>query len=320
MELFSLVLINLLCLGVTYVFISAKVQKAVSEYYDKKLNRAIEMATSETMNELDRTVSIIESRLSALRTMIEKAELLAKEFKHYQKNDQFEQPNTKQRIDEVPPYYEMGLSMESELSNIESKLEQKTEVLEVPSSLLKEQRSGIAQAYQANQHIISESDIQTTDGAVNQVFSKIGRAVKGMMGMEENQTPTDEAKSNVVLPQYRPKTDYTVGGNPFSEEKSKSVIIRDQNKEGILQKEFLTSLSAASDPAFAMYQNNFEDQIDLSMQSVMLELPSSASKIDKVVFLLKKGYSHDQISDFMNIGIHEIHLIETIRLDRTRRI
>ncbi len=295
-----------------YVFISAKVQKAVSEYYDHKLNRAIDMATSETIRELDNTVGVIESRLSALRTLMEKAELLAKEFKHYQVPENRKATDTKQVIDEVPPYLEMGMSLEKELT------------LPTPqppaSPALKEQRIGIGQVYQSNVYRAKEDEIQTTDGAVNLAFSKLGRVVKGMIGIDESAKPSDEAVGNIQLPVNKPKMDYTVGGDPFAEDEKLSTFIRDENKEGKTRREFLTQLAYANDPSYAKHQKNFEDQISLSIESALEELPASATKIDKVVFLLKKGYDHEEISEFMNIGTHEIHLIETIRLDRSRRI
>ncbi|GBF50508.1 hypothetical protein LPTSP4_20340 [Leptospira ryugenii] len=312
MELFSLVLINLLCLGVTYVFISAKVQKAVSEYYDQKLNRAIDLATSETIRELDRTVGIIESRLAALRAMLEKVESMGQNLQNGINNPQTS--FSKQSIDEVPPYLEMGLSMDQEMK--ESKKEEEP----IPEVLIKEQRNGIASVYQSNQQILQDLEKQTTDGAVTQAFSKLGKVVKGMMGMESDLQPSLEAVQNVNVPQFRPKMDFTVTGDPFSEEKSKSIIIRDETTEGNIRREFLTSLSAAADPAFAIYQNQMEDNIQLSLQAVLKDLPESATKIDKVIFLIKKGYSDEQISEFMNIGIHEIKLIKTIRLDRSRRV
>lgn len=312
MELFSLVLINMLFGGVMYVFISAKVQKAVSEYYDTKLNRAIDMATSETMKELDSTVGVIESRLSALRNLMEKAELLVKEFKHYQVPENRIVSATKQRIDEVPPYMEMGMSLQEELA--------KPTPPSVQVPVLKEQRGGIGQVYQSNAYLAKEEEIQTTDGAVNQAFSKLGRVVKGIIGMEENGKPSDEAIGKVNIPVMKPKMDYTVGGDPFAADEKQSTVIIDENKEGKTRREFLTQLSYANDPAFEKYQKNFEDQISLSIESVLEELPPSATKIDKVVFLLKKGYDREEISEFMNIGTHEIHLIETIRLDRSRRV
>ncbi|TGN13779.1 hypothetical protein [Leptospira ilyithenensis] len=313
MELFSLVLINILFGGILYVFVSAKVQKSVSEYYDKKLDRAIDMATSETIKELDATVGVIESRLVALRSMIEKAELIAKEFKHYESVN-VERPANKQTLDEVPPFRELGMSLEKELS--QAKLAE----AEPTIHSLKEQRSGVGEVYRSNQFLANESEVVTTDGAVNQVFGKLGRAVKGILGMEGMNTPTNDAIGAVELPQFKPKMDFTVGGNPFSEKKEESNIIRDENKEGKTRKEFLTEMAYANDPAYASHQRNFEDQIVLSLESALEELPASAGKIDKVVHLLKKGYSHEDISDVMNIGTHEIHLIETIRLDRSRRI
>lgn len=290
MELFSLVLINLLFCGMMYVFIAAKVQKAVSEYYDKKLNRAIDMATAETIRELDATVSIIESKMVALRTMMEKGETLVKEFKHYQNQ---------------------GLSMKSELVSPPER--------EEPSLDLKEQRTGIGKIYQANQIPVSIEEAETTEGAVNQAFGKLGKAVKGMFGMEPLTEPSKEAIDNLEVPTFQPKMNYTVGGNPFAEEKPTEAI-RNELIEGPKKREFLNEVSKANDPSFASYQRMNLDKVDFSIESALEELPASATKIDKVVHLIKKGYKHKEISEAMNIGIHEIHLIETIRLDRSRRI
>ncbi|TGK46855.1 hypothetical protein [Leptospira bouyouniensis] len=291
MELFSLVLINLLFCGMMYVFISAKVQKAVSEYYDKKLNRAIDMATAETIRELDATVSIIESKMVALRSMMEKGEALVKEFKHYQNQ---------------------GLSMKSEL--VPTPVETEEPILDT-----KEQRTGIGKIYQANQIPVTIDEAETTEGAVNQAFGKLGKAVKGMFGMEAMNSPTKEAIENLEVPTFQPKMNYTVGGNPFTEEKPTEAI-RNEIIEGTKKREFLNEVSKANDPAFASYQRMNLDKVEFSIESALEELPPSATKIDKVVHLIKKGYKHDEISEAMNIGIHEIHLIETIRLDRSRRI
>ncbi|TGL87830.1 hypothetical protein EHQ68_00245 [Leptospira congkakensis] len=291
MELFSLVLINLLFCGMMYVFISAKVQKAVAEYYDKKLNRAIDMATAETIRELDATVAVIESKMVALRSMMEKGEALVKEFKHYQSS---------------------GLSMKSEL--VPDLTAEEELALDI-----KEQRTGIGKIYQANQIPVPSDEVETTEGAVNQAFGKLGKAVKGIFGMEEVNAPSNEAMDNLEVPTFQPKMNYTVGGNPFAEEKT-SDLIRNELTHGPKKREFLNEVSKANDPAFASYQKMSLDKVDLSIESALEELPVSATKIDKVVHLIKKGYKHDEISEAMNIGIHEIHLIETIRLDRSRRI
>ncbi|MCU0823475.1 MAG: hypothetical protein MUF77_02395 [Leptospira sp.] len=325
MELFSLVLINVLFCGMMYVFISAKVQKSVNDYYDKRLNRAIDLATSETIRELDATVNIIESRLVALRQMMEKAEKLFSEFKHYEK---------------------MGLSMKEEIfpsnafsnserqnqevqnqildfktdSNLQKDMnpdrESKRETNSDSNAELKEQRTGIGRIYQQNQFVTSIDEVETTEGAVNIAFGKLGKAVKGIFGMDTNQMPSAEAIDSLEVPILRPKTDYTVGGNPFQEEKESEVRYIDTNK----RREFMNEVSKKNDPSFAAYQKNAMQKVELSIESALEELPPTASKIDKVVHLIKKGYSRDDISEAMNIGTHEIHLIETIRLDRSRRI
>ncbi|MDF3819276.1 hypothetical protein P3G55_05165 [Leptospira sp. 96542] len=304
MELFSLVLINLLFCGMMYVFISAKVQKAVSEYYDKKLNRAIDMATSETIRELDTTVGVIESRLVALRSMIEKAELIAKEFKHYESSGL---SMKEEIIPSSPPKREISLEEKSESKN------------QTPNLELKEQRQAIGLVYQQNQLAPAKNELETTEGAVNMAFGKLGKAVKGIFGMDQAQSPSAESFGNVDFPVYKPQTSFTIGGDPFQETPTNDGI-RNESLDGGKRREFLNEVSKANDPAFASYQKSNLDKVSFSIESALEELPASTSKIDKVVHLIKRGYDHSEISEVMNIGTHEIHLIETIRLDRSRRI
>ncbi|MCZ8344359.1 MAG: hypothetical protein O9301_15100 [Leptospira sp.] len=326
MELFSLVLINVLFCGMMYVFISAKVQKSVNDYYDKRLNRAIDLATSETIRELDATVNVIESRLVALRQMMEKAEKLFSEFKHYEKmglsmkeeifpsNPSFHLE--KQSLGGAPAEIAGNKSESSLEVDLSSKKDSKRDTSPETIVELREQRTGIGRIYQQNQFVTAVDEVETTEGAVNIAFGKLGKAVKGIFGMDGNQMPSAEAIDSLEVPILRPKTDYTVGGNPFQEERDVETRYIDTNK----RREFMNEVSKKNDPSFAAYQKNSIQKVELSIESALEELPSTASKIDKVVHLIKKGYSRDDISEAMNIGTHEIHLIETIRLDRSRRI
>jgi hypothetical protein len=204
--------------------------------------------------------------------------------------------------------------MKSELVSEAPPIEKEEPILDI-----KEQRTGIGKIYQANQIPVPLDEAETTEGAVNQAFGKLGKAVKGMLGMETLNSPSKEAFDNVEVPTFQPKMNYTVGGNPFTEEKPTEAI-RNEMVEGTKKRDFLNEVSKANDPAFASYQRMNLDKVEFSIESALEELPTSATKIDKVVHLIKKGYKHDEISEAMNIGIHEIHLIETIRLDRSRRI
>ena len=98
--------------------------------------------------------------------------------------------------------------------------------------------------------------------------------------------------------------DFTVSGNPFAE-KSR---VKDHNSPEQNFSEILDRVSKVKSEA--------KDQFSISMESILSELPSGASKIDKVVYLLKKGFTSQKIADELGLAVPEVDLIKTFRMDK----
>ncbi|PJZ70038.1 hypothetical protein CH373_09570 [Leptospira perolatii] len=62
------------------------------------------------------------------------------------------------------------------------------------------------------------------------------------------------------------------------------------------------------------------DSIKISAEAALVDLGSEATKIEKVVFLLKKGYTHAEISEALDLALGEVDIIERFRLERNRRV
>ncbi|EQA36904.1 hypothetical protein LEP1GSC047_2568 [Leptospira inadai serovar Lyme str. 10] len=62
------------------------------------------------------------------------------------------------------------------------------------------------------------------------------------------------------------------------------------------------------------------DIAKISPEAILKDLPGETTKIEKVVFLLKKGYSHADISEALDLATGEVDIIERFRLERNRRV
>ncbi|EQA47196.1 hypothetical protein LEP1GSC050_0989 [Leptospira broomii serovar Hurstbridge str. 5399] len=62
------------------------------------------------------------------------------------------------------------------------------------------------------------------------------------------------------------------------------------------------------------------DVAKISPEAILKDLPVGTTKIEKVVFLLKKGYSHADISEALDLATGEVDIIERFRLERNRRV
>jgi hypothetical protein len=105
-----------------------------------------------------------------------------------------------------------------------------------------------------------------------------------------------------------------VSGDPYEETDWEESVHNVQEEEKLREKSFEGVLAKSLQP------KKPGDTVSLSIDSLVAELPPSATKIDRVVHLLKKGFSHQEISSALDIGTREVSLIETVRLDRNRRI
>ncbi len=156
-----------------------------------------------------------------------------------------------------------------------------------------------------------KSDASEVDSELGFVGSlgKLLRSLLGVTPLENTQNP-----SRVVPPKPTPikHIDMSVGGNPFEE--GEKVEVKDNLlvSEGEEFANYLTK-TLKSSPKVPV------DKVKISISTALSELPENTSKVDKVVYLLKKGYSHVEISEELELALPEISLIETLKMERGRR-
>lgn len=299
MELFSIVIVNLMFCGIMYVMVSIKVQKSVQDYYDHKLNKSIDQATIEIIKELDTTQISVETKMIAIQNLLERTNEVKKEIEHYANQIKL------QGFSSSPSSSQSSTSEFVPLERPAPPIKAQYPINEIIST-----KAPAPVNLKVEENPEEELNPKTTEGAATKLFGSIGKAVKGVLGATEELKIEPPLGTETVLT-YRPKMDFTIGGNPFDNQKASSrAEIENRNQ-------FLTQLSYANDPSLEQYQKQ-KDRIELSVESALQELPPSSSKIDKVVHLIRKGFSQTEIAESLNIAVQEIRLIETIRLDRTR--
>jgi len=142
------------------------------------------------------------------------------------------------------------------------------------------------------------------------ILASLGRSLQSIMGVHPVKTEADVEKasfSKAVPIQPKNTLNISVGGNPFNE----YAKIKDENDEETFE-DFLSQPDKK--------EKRTDDSIVISVKSALQELPEDAGKVDKVVHLLRKGFSHADISDELGMAIPEIALIETIKIEKGRRI
>ncbi len=154
---------------------------------------------------------------------------------------------------------------------------------------------------------IDEKKTQVKDeedeGSFNSIVAGIGKGFKSVFGMNEEEVADRKAttKKNSTI-------NVRIGGNPFLDqsviESEKELTDFNSILKTSLQKEILQ-------PA---------DKVSISVSSALKEIPENSAKVEKVVHLLKKGFTHLEISEAIGLAIPEISLIEIIKLEKNRRI
>lgn len=118
-------------------------------------------------------------------------------------------------------------------------------------------------------------------------------------------------KSTTQVPGQTSKLSIQVSGDPFETEEEIRDLEREKKEE---EGSFLSTLRDIDKKPTP------SDQVDISPESVLAELPPSANKIDKIVHLLKKGFNHQEVSSVMEVTTREVALVEISRLQRSRRV
>ena len=163
--------------------------------------------------------------------------------------------------------------------------------------------------YKTDSGTASKSDKRKEDSSFS-ILASLGRSLQSIMGVHPVKTETDAETasfSKSIPVQSRNTLNISVGGNPFNEYAN----IKDENEEDTFE-DFLSQPDKN--------EKRTDDSIVISVKSALQELPEDAGKVDKVVHLLKKGFSHADISDELGMAIPEIALIETIKIEKGRRI
>ena len=143
------------------------------------------------------------------------------------------------------------------------------------------------------------------ESGVENLLTGIGKGFKSLLGIS---TEEENKKKNFSQIQKKPSINFSVGGNPLLD---KSYILDKNDKES-----FQSNLNEATNQS---KKDMLFDKVQINALSALKELPESASKVDKVVHLLKKGFTHIEISEATGLAIPEISLIETIKIDRSKK-
>lgn len=330
MELLLLLVLNL-CIGVgLYYGISAKTNARVHRFMTEKLDKEMDGFVLEVLKETDSHIAVLQSKITAYRNLIQKAESTigelqkqiskaesiesTKDFVPAKVNTNFEEDSSEENTlnewkEEDWSPLERGVSQiygENQNGSLSSKrpefefpqakkpVSQKKPVVKKPDD-----------AQELNRQPIGA-------GSAISFFSVLGKGVRKFFGIDEIVTANLEITPPLVS-RVR-SVDYSVDGDPFAEDNDPSQIqIRDRNQSG---ESFMSALNDATGHS----TKQKPDSITISAKTALQELGDDATKIDKVVFLLKRKYSHEDISDVLDISVGEVSIIETFRLERNRRV
>jgi hypothetical protein len=288
LDLLALVIFNLIFGVILYYIISVKVTSSVQDYQLTKLKKEIQNHTITFFKESEDYLALMDSRIKILKNLIQKAESLGIDFHA----EEIEKLQTKNNPKPEKPIISKELPKETLISNTKDESQKQIETI----------------------HKTIET-IDLTKKEDTGIIGGIGKVIKSIMGFEDPPnienvnfptSPNITSKSVIQSPavQKKPQIDYSIGGNPFEENK-------------ISQKKSISEFEALVNPINKY--NIPKDKLKISIKASLSEYPESAPKVEKVVHLLKKGFSHSEISEELGLAIPEISLIETIKLEKNRR-
>jgi hypothetical protein len=291
LELLALVLINIVFGIILYYAVSIKVTNSVRDYQIVKLKKEIQSHTLSFFKESESYLALMDSRIAVLKNLLHKAESMGINFQNLPEQEKNNLVNSSFKESE-PQFNNKPLAAKYETSAPTFSKESKQKSKPTPVSKS------------------SEKVNQEEDGFFGSFIAGLGKGLKSMFGVNDEvftnieNEPSSKTKKNSVI-------DVSIGGNPLDADE----LVRDNLKTD-------TSFQAVFNTVNNPYSQNTkpQDSIKISITTALEELPADATKVEKVVHLLKKGYSHSDISDEMGLAIPEISLIETIKIERSRRI
>jgi hypothetical protein len=291
LELLALVVFNLVFGVLLYFILSVKVTNSVRDYQIVTVKKEIQTNTLNFLKESESYLALMDSRITIFKNLIQKAESMGLDFHNPEANNlqEWKLTSDTKSDDLLKKFTEERIRMVTTTDNIESR--------HAPRILVQKEE-------------LTPKAIPKEDSGM---IGEIGKVFRSILGIPDPQYEREEmaTKTTGEKLQSRPTKgiDFSVGGNPLLEIEK----FLDNSKDELPFKNFLES---SGNP----YIPNLQDKLTISTKASLAELPESAPKIDKVVHLLKKGFSHSEISEELGLAIPEISLIETIKLERNRRI
>ncbi len=291
MELLALVVFNLVFGVLLYFILSVKVTNSVRDYQIVKLKKEIQTHTLNFFKESESYLALMDSRITIFKNLIQKAESMGLDFHNPEAN----------------VFHEWKLTTETKSDDLLKKFtDERNRILSTTDTMETKPTPRILVQREA----LPPKAIPTEDSGM---IGEIGKVFRSILGIPNPQYEREEmaTKTTGEKVQSRPTKgiDFSVGGNPLLEVEK----FLDNSKDELPFKNFLDNSGNPSIP-------NLQDKLFISTKASLAELPESAPKIDKVVHLLKKGFSHSEISEELGLAIPEISLIETIKLERNRRV
>jgi len=161
---------------------------------------------------------------------------------------------------------------------------------------------GVTSAYVKNE-IFQDFKKEKSEASSNMsgIFAGLGKGLKSVFGINEMKMP----EMNVVPEiETRSSLDYTVSGNPFETREK----VRDNNSP---EQDFSEIMAKVN-----QVKSGRRDAVVLSLEGALADLPEGSSKIDKVVHLVKKGFTAQEIAGELGLAVPEVELIKTFRMDK----
>lgn len=330
--------------------------RTLKESQGAQLEKKIRSFYAQFIHQSDQSITLLESKLGGLRDLIQRAESLRTNLredsdigsgislqlqnlinhsKHILNESQAENDYNKEVVKSIPipyPYMEQApnkfalgvanvYTQNEPISNPKLSAQFKNPY---PSSTSSTNDINKSPATSTRPNVRNKPPIQEDEAQITKkidtsdIFASIGKRVKNIVigsTFDEKESVFDNRPiSSLNTTSNTNSVAYLIDGDPFTDQESGG--IRNLDEEKIKEEgSFLSTLSQIDE----IKNPKPKDRIDISPESVLKELPDSATKIDKVVFLLTKGYSHEEVADVMNLGYREVLLIETVKMDKSRR-
>lgn len=352
MELFAVLAINAVISVVLYYTITSKVTERIRTHMLKKINEEIRDFVDELETESMRQVDLIGSRILTFKEMTLKAEELVKRIEQATtpgilnqiqtenpvlKNDSSHSMDSKFQDSPTIPEKNWNArvsgSVQKGIGNIYKenldliKEESEFEIPKQPKATLAENnpysQKPVNRVQTSKKEIpVSKTQEQVVPGSTsNLVLETIGKGVRKFFGIQEiKAVAEEESNANDYFPGTRNTTlDISLDEDPFApvEERPGALGGTPVFKDNLKSKE--SDFGRILQENVTGYKPPKPDSARISAEAALLEVGEDSTKIEKVVFLLKRKYSHEEISDALDLALGEVDIIERFRLDRNRR-